>query len=523
MDKTRNNNKEVEDLVALKKVAYSLSINERKILPYVIKHKTVDEIVSEVKITRAAVERALEFLSNKKIIQLTFKKQSSIVHGKNGILYIKNGLPERRLVNVLIEKGKISIDEINFLNKEERNIAIGELKRLKIINLDNKNIILINKENAVKKFPQEKFLESLPRSLSDLNKEEKVLFKHLLKRKDLIRVDTKNIFTYKTSDFAHKILEILNKSKTSIIDKVTPELIKSKSWRGKKFRHYDIKSKVPDVFYGRRHFYLVFLEEARQKLLSFGFKEMDSSIIVNEFWNFDALFQPQHHIAREWSDTYQVHVEDQFSIEIPKKIMFDVKKMHEKKWNYKWDEKKARNFILRPQGTVISALTIAKNSERIGKFLRRSTNRVIFEKYFALARVFRPDVVDSTHLTEFNQCEGIIIGKNLTFPDLLGWLQRLTKEIAGSDEIKFNPDYYPFTEPSVEISVKLNNKWLEVGGAGIFREELLRPILGNHYQKGLKVLAWGLGIDRLAMIKYNINDIRQIFSKDINFLREKKI
>ena len=140
--------------------------------------------------------------------------------------------------------------------------------------------------------------------------------------------------------------------------------------------------------------------------------------------------------------------------------------------------------------------------------------------YFSVARVFRPDKVDATHLTEFNQMEGIVLGDKLNFRHLLGLFEEFAKKIVGSDKIKFMPAYFPFTEPSVQTMIfhpKLN-KWIEVMPGGMFRPELTEAL-------GIKVpvLAWGIGFDRLFMIKESIADIRQLFSQDIEWLREAKI
>lgn len=176
-------------------------------------------------------------------------------------------------------------------------------------------------------------------------------------------------------------------------------------------------------------------------------------------------------------------------------------------WGYKYSTKEAKRLILRGHGTCLSARTLlSKNLEIPGR-------------YFSIARCYRPEVLDKTHLTEFNQVEGIVVDENLTLRDLLGVLEKFAVEIAGADEVKFKPDYFPFTEPSVELNAyKKGYGWIEFGGSGIFRPEVTLPL-------GIKVpvLAWGLGIDRLFMMKANIDDIRQIFSQDLDWIRKKQV
>mgnify|MGYP001113144939 FL=1 len=122
-------------------------------------------------------------------------------------------------------------------------------------------------------------------------------------------------------------------------------------------------------------------------------------------------------------------------------------------------------------------------------------------------------------MTELNQVEVIVVNKDLTLRDLLGVLEKFAIDIAGADKAKFVPDYFPFTEPSVELrAYKKGYGWIEFGGSGIFRPEVTLP-LGID----VPVLAWGLGIDRLFMMKVNIDDIRQVFSSDLDWLRKQKV
>ena len=175
-------------------------------------------------------------------------------------------------------------------------------------------------------------------------------------------------------------------------------------------------------------------------------------------------------------------------------------------WGYKWNPEIAKQLMPRAHGTALSARQLVKGVNPPCK-------------HFAIARCYRPDVLDATHLIEFNQMEGIVVDKNLNFKSLLGVLKQFAIEIAGAEDVRFYPDYYPFTEPSVQMSAKHPELgWVEFGGAGIFRPELTEPL-------GIKepVIAWGLGIDRLAMFKLGINDIRYLFSNDLRWLREVKM
>lgn len=486
----------------------SLSPIERQVLQY-IELNNINKISEKTKLNQTTVVRAINFLQSKGLISIKSLKNKIIDLDVNGILYMNKGLPERRLLNALIES-KEPFDFINakkqaLLSDNELTIALGVLKEKRLIELSLNKIILKMPEEATRKTAEEKFLEFLPLEFEKINSEQKVSFDKLKSRKNIIRIDEKANMSWEITETGRKIINSILDFKSILVEQLTSDMLKKKSWKGKQFRRYDLSAKAPNIIAGKRHFYYAFLEEIREKLINLGFEEMSGPIVVNEFWNFDALFQPQFHVAREWTDSYYINNKLKPFI-TDKKIINAVEKEHENKWKYKWSKEQAEKFLLRPQGTVLSALTLASKPKVPGK-------------YFAIARTFRPDVVDSTHLTEFNQLEGIVIGKNLNFRHLLGLLKMFAQEIANAEEIKFIPDYYPFTEPSVELDVKKNGKWIEIGGAGIFREEVVFPLFPEAKKEKIKVLAWGLGIDRLAMLKFNLQDIRELFTKRLEFLR----
>lgn len=486
----------------ISEVIKSLSPTEKKILPF-LACKNVEEIIAESKEDRTVVLRALEFLANKGIVKINYSSSKSVVLGTNGILYVKQGLPERKLLNLLSESLALSLDESKKagLGENELKAAIGALKRKALATLENGKLLLkAKKEEVSKKMLEEQFLESLPIDVEKLSQEQKYCIEQLKNRKDIIKIEETREVAFEVTDLGKKLSKE-DFSKADYIEQLTSEILKKKSWKGKQFRKYDIVSPVPRVFGGRRQPYFAFLQEVREKLVALGFEEMTGSIVENEFWNYDALFQPQFHVAREWTSTY--YVKNKLKPEvIDKKIIERVMKQHENSWHYKWQLQNALKLILRPQGTVLSARQLPKSK--------------IPGKYFAITRCYRPDVVDAKHLSEFNQVEGIIVQENLTLRNLLHILRLFAEEIGNIKEIKFVPHYFPFTEPSVELHAKHPKfGWIELGGAGIFRREVTMPLLG----KDVTVLAWGLGIDRIAMYKLGIDDIRQLFSQDLDFLR----
>ncbi|MBS3073608.1 phenylalanine--tRNA ligase subunit alpha [Candidatus Pacearchaeota archaeon] len=497
----------------LTEILETLSPIEKQVIPH-LDLKEISQIVDKSGLDETTVLRALDFLSNKKIIDVKIEKDTFVELDFNGVNYKKNGLPERRLLDFLIENiRQFSLEDAKKQSKLTDNefmISLGALKSKALIKLENGKISFSgNKEQATKKSMEEKFLEQLPMRLDVLNEEQKYSLDKLKARKGIILISESKQINFEITDIGKKVINNLGKIGSEMLEQLTPEILKKGSWKGKKFRKYDITTKGARIYSGRRQFYLDFVQDIREKLVSLGFQEMQGSLVVNEFWNFDALFQPQFHLAREWTDNYRVANKIKFD-EIPKEFIERVKKVHEEKWKYSWSLDQAKNPILRPQGTVLSAQTIASKPFVPGK-------------YFSIARVFRPDVVDATHLSEFNQLEGIIVGKDLNLRHLLGLLKTFAIEIANAEKLRFVPDYYPFTEPSVELDVYKDGRWLELGGAGIFRAEVVNPLMPEAEKENIKVIAWGIGLDRLAMLKYGIKDIRDIFSRKLDLLRDSKI
>lgn len=291
------------------------------------------------------------------------------------------------------------------------------------------------------------------------------------------------------------------------VAQLTPQLLKDGAWRDVEFRALNI-AHPPHVPMARRNPYRAFLDQVKQTLLGLGFEELTGSLVEPEFWNMDALFLPQFHPAREIHDVYYVDDaarpgEHVYAREIEGGALEPVALEHEGKgrsgsrgWNYSFDRQRTRRLVLRSQGTVLSARAL-QAVKRPGK-------------HFAMARCFRYDEVDETHAPDFFQIEGIVSSKQTSFRHLLGLLELFARQVARAPEVKFVPAYFPFTEPSVEVHMRHPSiGWMELGGAGIFRPEVTKP-------HGIDdtVIAWGLGLDRMAMVALGIRDIRHLFTNN---------
>ena len=173
-------------------------------------------------------------------------------------------------------------------------------------------------------------------------------------------------------------------------------------------------------------------------------------------------------------------------------------------WGYTFDHEFTRRQVMRSQGTVLSATQLP--------------HAKIPGKYFGVARCFRYDQVDATHGADFYQTEGIVVGKDVNLRNLLGLLKMFAEEVAGATEVKYVPGYFPFTEPSIEVHIKHPVLgWFELGGSGIFRPEVTKAL-----GLDVPVLAWGLGIDRMALMHLGLNDLRELFTPDIESVRMRR-
>ncbi len=290
--------------------------------------------------------------------------------------------------------------------------------------------------------------------------------------------------------------------------KLTSDMLKNGSWKSIRLRPYDVTASPPVLSVGKKHPYLEFLEEVKEILFSMGFEETSGPYVESEFWNFDALYQAQDHPARAVHDNFRIIGPDP-RIDAPASLIRAVKRTHEtggdtgsKGWRYSWSLDIAKQPVLRTQTTAVSVRTL---------FQKRKPP----VKTFCLSKVFRPDAIDSRHMIEFDQLDGIIGDRGINVRHLIGTLSEFARQL-GFKDIKFTPGYFPFTEPSIEAYVKHPKLgWIECLGSGLFRPEVLAP-LGIDFP----VIAWGIGIGRLAMIRLGVDDIRELHTMDLGRLRE---
>lgn len=288
-------------------------------------------------------------------------------------------------------------------------------------------------------------------------------------------------------------------------------------WSDLSFKAVNLKAMGAPVGGGNFHPLLKVRAEFRRILMEMGFEEMPTSKWVeSSFWNFDALFQPQSHPARDAHDTFFMK-DPACTRAVPEDYYERVKQIHESggfgSIGYGCDFKReeASKNLLRTHTTAISAQMLYKLANQPGGFTPK--------KYFSVDRVFRNEAMDATHLCEFHQVEGLVADYDLTLGNLIGTIKTFFEKI-GITQLRFKPAYNPYTEPSMEIfgyHPELK-KWTEIGNSGMFRPEMLRPM---GLPENVRVIAWGLSLERPTMIKYRIENIRELFGHKADLPRQR--
>lgn len=485
------------------------------------------EIMAAAGLDLARLDMAVGWLQAKGLMEVAGETVTSLVSlTETGKEYLEKGTPERRIITALREGRQFTVKDIIQtwgMDPSEISSAIGGLKEAGVVRIGPGGVLDLKPDADISSY---EFINELialvaeqePVDIESFTDDQKTAiqanFHKRGKSKGIFRITEKKNRTYALTGIGTEIARFVIEMGVVMeeVSALTPEMLKDGSWKQKKFRSYNIGLKPPRIVIGRMHPYREFLDFVKYKFVGMGFEEMRGPLVENEFWDMDALFMPQFHPARNIHDVYFVK-EPVASSSIEEPFARRVSAAHKnggntgsRGWRYEFDLDRAKRLILRSQGTAVSARTLASGPKVPGK-------------YFSIARCFRYDAVDATHAPDFYQVEGIVVGKDMNFRTLLGLLTLFGREIAKAEEFEFRPAYFPFTEPSVELHVRHPELgWMELGGAGIFRPEVTVPLGVD-----VPVIAWGLGLDRMAMVALGIQDIRDLFSRDLDFVRTKKI
>lgn len=502
----------------LNKTIEELSQNEKRVLLTLEKLKgkaSPEEILKNGDFTQEVeVMNASSWLQSKKLVKIEDHIKTVYSLGNEGKQFLEKGLPEKRALALISNKGgKASLSDLStVLDKDDIPVAVGWLRKNGWANIkkDKDTILEITDEGkkALKsETEEEKILRQLGENLDlELDKNK---IKSLLSRKNVIKEKEVITSTIVLTENGNKVLQKGLELKDEI-SQITSNVIKTGQWKTKTIRPYDIDAFAPGKYGGKAHPLVDLISKIRQIFLEMGFEEIEGDFVESCFWNMDMLFIPQDHPAREMQDT--LYCKTPSKIKISEKDLVDkIAKVHEDGgstsstgWGHKFSKSESERVLLRTHTTVNTI-----------RYLYNNPKPPV--KVFSIGRVFRKENIDMTHLPEFYQIEGIIHEEDSNFRQLIGVLKEFYKRM-GFEKIRFRPGYFPYTEPSMEVEVFWNGKWMELGGSGIFRPEVTEPI-------GIKnpVLAWGLGLERLAMLKFGLNDIRDLYISDLGWLRKKPL
>ncbi len=465
-----------------------------------------------------AVMKGIAWLEEKKAIDKAERIAASTRLTDDGNRYIVNGFPENRVYDKVAASGTNGAPMSAF-DAEETRIGIGLARKSGWIapqqskTEDGKPREFTFRKGTVPAVDKAKELEAVKlgaptKYLAEFM--ERKLCETIEKKSVSVKLTDEGI-ALKKSGNGIALRETANMAGTQSmrqeINTITSDFIRAKAWKGAgvEIRKYNVLAPVEVPFAAKRHIVGSAIRRIKDIFLSLGFEEMGGSLIEAGFWNFDVLFQPQDHPARELADTFYLDKAVKLGSGGERALLKRVKEVHENAWDTPWQEAEASKCVLRTHTTAVSA-----------RYLAKLAGSKIKKKYFSVGKVYRNESIDFKHLAEFHQIEGIIVDENATFADLLGTLKQFYSRL-GFEKIRFRPSYFPYTEPSLEIEVYFEKRgeWLELGGAGIFRPEVSKPLCGRY-----PVLAFGLSMERPLMLELGISDIRILYENNMTFLRE---
>ncbi|MGC8982677.1 MAG: phenylalanine--tRNA ligase subunit alpha [Desulfurococcaceae archaeon] len=469
---------------------------------------SVDDVAREMGVKREDIMRDLAELEHKGLLTIEKITQEYYVLTHIGRLYLETSFPEEVLYSQLNTCSHTNIQELLMCVETRTKMPIEEL-RIGLQYLIRSECVLVHKGEIIEinEAKCKELLESTTKLREALRivaeggpiSEENIL--EILKRRKTIERRERRDFVlratrtllefWKTGAILEKeVLTIVKPEHALMMDKYI-------------IKEFDLSVEPYAPPISRKHPFMQFIDDLRDILVSMGFEEVKGPHVEAELWNFDVLFQAQDHPAREIHDTFFVKGSRRSRAEVG--LLERVKKVHEEGWGYKWSAERALRLVLRSQTTAVTARAIY---ERGGGEYR----------VFTIDRNFRPENLDAKHSMEFYQLDGVIVGREVSFKHLLYFFKELAAAL-GIKEVWFKPAYFPFTEPSVEGYVKHPKLgWIEVFPGGMFRPEVMK-ILGA---EGYNAAAWGIGVDRLAMVVLGLDDIRLLFTRDLEKLASTK-
>ncbi len=503
-----------------------LLVNENRVLKSLLAssgHAAADELSRDCKLREEQVTTAAYLLREKGLVEIDELRSQVLDLTAEGARHRAIGLPERRLVEWLKHRDTAMLAEAREAELEawELPVALAWAKKkgwVQVAGGEGGRVLMVTEEGRVAGKGLDEDLVELVGSRRGMRSVEipenlASAVSGLLAR-GILAAEALTERRFRLSELGRRAA-LGEVPVVTEVSSLTTDLIASGEWQTVRLREYDVSLPSYPIYAGRKHFVRQALEHMRRVWVEMGFQEMKGPLVETCFWDFDALYVPQDHPARDMQDTFYMSTPSHGKL--PERNLIDaVKETHEggwttgsTGWGYTWDEGAAKQCLLRTHTTCLSARTLAALKEC-----------ELPAKFFSVGRIFRNEALTWRSLSELYQTDGIVVDDGVNFTHLIGYLKRYFAKL-GFDRPRFRPAYFPYTEPSVEIEVfhPTHGEWMELGGAGVFRPEVVKPLFGRE----IPVLAWGPGLSRMMMMPYGIKDIRELHSNDLGMLREAKV
>jgi phenylalanyl-tRNA synthetase alpha chain len=480
--------------------------------------QTIDQLAAETDLKPETVTGAVFELRDEGLLDVEEREETDYAVTDEGRVYLDVGLPEVRLYRAAVEAGAddgpVSMGEVvgrADLDGQAVDIALSNYARKGYGTLDS-GVISASPDADPDEDDEATALARL--AYDEAVGDESVVDR--LESRGLVVREERTVRSVTLSEDGVDAL-MVGVEVAETVDRLTPELLTSGEWRDVEFTEYNVEADAPEVRGGKTHILRQTADRVKDVLVGMGFREMQGPHADAEFWINDCLFMPQDHPARTHWDQFALDVPPMS--DLPADLLERVESAHRRGvgedgdgYHSPWTEDVAREVDLRGHTTSLSMRYLS--GHEIGDLEPP-------QRFFSVEKVYRNDTLDPTHLLEFFQIEGWVMAEDLSVRDLMGTFEEFYRQF-GITDIEFKPHYNPYTEPSFELFGRHpeTGELIEIGNSGMFRDEVLRPLGVD-----CDVMAWGLALERLLMLMYGFDDIRDVHGTlcDLELLRETEV
>ena len=482
--------------------------------------RTVAQLAEELGEDPAAVTRAAFELEEEGLLELEEHAAEEYALTEEGARYLEAGLPERRLHGTALEAGAdeepVEMGRLvgaAGLDGEAVDIALTNFARKGLGDIEGGEVTADPDADGAD--PEAAALSAVAEGSAGYR--DAAVLDRLGSRGLLERTETTVRSVTLSDDGVTALMKGIEVAER--VGAVTPELLTSGEWADVEFAEYNVEADAGTIADGKEHILRQTANRVKDVLVGMGFSEMEGPHADADFWINDCLFMPQDHPARTHWDRFALDAPAMDADELPEGLAARVEDAHRNGvgedgdgYHSPWSESFARAVALRGHTTSLSMRYLSGHA--VGELEPP-------QRYFSVEKVYRNDTLDPTHLLEFFQIEGWVMAEELSVRDLMGTFTEFYERF-GITDLEFKPHYNPYTEPSFELFGKHpeTGDLIEIGNSGIFREEVLWPLGVD-----CDVMAWGLALERLLMLMYGFEDIRDVHGTlcDLELLRNVEV